>query len=150
MSHQVCLGLGSNLGDRASLLEQAIQLIDHRVGQVICRSSFMETEPWGFDSPNRFLNGAVLCKTLLTPHEVLEATQQIERELGKQPEHATRRRQETVYRDRPVDIDILIYDDLTVDEPDLKIPHPLMHERDFVMKPLQEIEIKLNKNKLKR
>ena len=150
MSHQVCLGLGSNLGDRASLLEQAIQLIDHRVGQVICRSSFMETEPWGFDSPNRFLNGAVLCKTLLTPHEVLEATQQIERELGKQPEHATQRSQETVYRDRPVDIDILIYDDLTVDEPDLKIPHPLMHERDFVMKPLQEIEIKLNKNKLKR
>ena len=145
MLHQLCLGLGSNLGDRASLLEQAIRLIGDRVGEVTCRSAFMETEPWGFDSSNRFLNGVILCETRLTPHEVLEATQQIERELGKRQEHATRRGQGVSYRDRPIDIDILLYDDLTVDEPDLQIPHPLMSERDFVMKPLQEIEIMLNK-----
>lgn len=149
MRHLVCLGLGSNLGNRALLLEEAIRLISNKVGQVVCRSSFIETEPWGFDSLNRFLNGVVLCETPLTPHEVLEATQQIERELGKRQEHATQRSQEIVYKDRPVDIDILLYDDLKMDEPDLKIPHPLMSERDFVMKPLQEIETKLNK-KLKR
>ena len=148
MRHQVYLGLGSNLGDRALLLEQAILLIDRRIGEVVCQSSFVETEPWGFESVNRFLNGVILCETLLTPREVLEATQQIERELGKRQEHATRRSQVTTYQDRPIDIDILLYDDLRVDEPDLKIPHPLMNERDFVMNPLREIEAKLN-NKLK-
>ena len=145
-SHWVCLGLGSNLGDRALLLEQAIQLVGERIGLVVCRSSLIETEPWGFESSHRFLNGAVLCETRLTPREVLEATQQIERELGKRQEHATERTQRPAYKDRPVDIDILLYDDLTVDEPDLKIPHPLMEERDFVMNPLREIEMKLNKN----
>lgn len=143
MCHRVYLGLGSNLGDRASQLEQAIQLVGERIGKVIRRSSFIETEPWGFESLNRFLNGVILCETRLTPRKVLEETQQIERDLGKRQEHATRRSKETVYKDRPVDIDILLYDDLTVDEPDLKIPHPLMHERDFVMKPLQEIETNL-------
>ena len=143
MCHRVYLGLGSNLGDRASQLEQAIQLVGERIGKVIRRSSFIETEPWGFESLNRFLNGVILCETRLTPRKVLEKTQQIERDLGKRQEHATLRSKETVYKDRPVDIDILLYDDLTVDEPDLKIPHPLMHERDFVMKPLQEIETNL-------
>ena len=143
MCHRVYLGLGSNLGDRASQLEQAIQLVGERIGKVIRRSSFIETEPWGFESLNRFLNGVILCETRLAPRKVLEETQQIERDLGKWQEHATRRSKKTVYKDRPVDIDILLYDDLTVDEPDLKIPHPLMHERDFVMKPLQEIETNL-------
>ena len=145
MCHRVYLGLGSNLGDRALQLEQAIQLVGERIGKVIRRSSFIETEPWGFESLNRFLNGVILCETRLTPRKVLEKTQQIERDLGKRQEHATLRSKETVYKDRPVDIDILLYDDLTVDEPDLKIPHPLMRERDFVMKPLQEIKTKLNK-----
>lgn len=143
--HQVYLGLGSNLGDRASLLEQAVQLAGERVGKIVCRSSFIETEPWGFESPNRFLNGVILCETRLTPREVLETTQQIERELGKRREHVTERNQRPAYKDRPVDIDILRYDDLMVDEPDLKIPHPLMEERDFVMKPLREIETNFNK-----
>ena len=151
MCHHVCLGLGSNLGDRASLLEQAIQLVGERIGEVLCRSSFIETEPWGFVSTHHFLNGVILCETQLTPHEVFETAQQIERELGKQQEHTTQRNQGTTYQDRPIDIDILLYDDLTVDEPDLQIPHPLMNERDFVMKPLQEIETKLNKKlKLKK
>ena len=148
MLHRVCLGLGANLGNRVAMLEQAIQLAGERVGGVICQSSFVETAPWGFESPNRFLNGVILCETRLTPREVLRATQQIERELGKRQEHATQHGQRTIYKDRPIDIDILLYDNLTVDEPDLKIPHPLMNERDFVMKPLQEIETKL-KIKLK-
>ena len=137
--HEVYLGLGSNLGDREAVLLQAIKLIDERVGQVLRHSSFIETEPWGFESPNRFLNAAVCCETTLTPREVLQVTQQIERDLGKRKRHATKRQKEINYQDRPIDIDILLYDDLIVDEPDLKIPHPLMYQREFVMRPLNEI-----------
>ena len=135
--HKVYLGLGSNLGDRNANLEQSIALIHERVGEVIRRSSFIETEPWGFQSKNAFLNAVILCETTLTPREVLKATQKIERELGKTKAHATRR---SGYKDRPIDIDILLYDDLTIEEPDLKIPHPLMQQRDFVMIPLSEIK----------
>ena len=136
--HKVYLGLGSNLGDRNANLEQSIALIHERVGEVIRRSSFIETEPWGFQSKNAFLNAVILCETTLTPREVLKATQKIERELGKTKAHATRR--SGGYKDRPIDIDILLYDDLTIEEPDLKIPHPLMQQRDFVMIPLNEIK----------
>ena len=137
--HQVYLGLGSNLGDREAVLLQAIKLIDKRVGQVLRRSSFIETEPWGFESDNKFLNAAVCCETELSPRQVLQTTQQIERDLGKRKCHATMRQKAINYQDRPIDIDILLYDDLIVDEPDLKIPHPLMHQREFVMRPLNEI-----------
>ena len=137
--HEVYLGLGSNLGDREAVLLQAIKLIDERVGQVLRHSSFIETEPWGFESTHRFLNAAVCCETTLTPREVLQVTQQIERDLGKRKRHATKRQKEINYQDRPIDIDILLYDDLIVDEPDLKIPHPLMYQREFVMRPLNEI-----------
>ena len=137
--HHVYLGLGGNLGDRETVLLQAIKLIDERVGQVLRRSSFIETEPWGFESEHRFLNAAVCCETALSPRQVLQATQQIERDLGKRKCHATKRQKEINYQDRPIDIDILLYDDLIVDEPDLKIPHPLMHQREFVMRPLNEI-----------
>ena len=137
-SHKVYLGLGSNLGDCRENLERAIRLIDDRVGEVIRQSSFIETEPWGFESEHRFVNAVVLCETTKTPREVLLLTQQIERDMG--------RRKKSVsggYADRPIDIDILLYDDLTIDEPDLKIPHPLMHQRDFVMIPLNEIKTNL-------
>ena len=143
--HEVYLGLGSNLGDREQTIRQAVEMIGERVGRVLRRSSLIETEPWGFESENRFLNGVILCETVLSPQEVLKETQKIERELGKRRKHATVRPtsnfklQTSNFKDRPIDIDILLYDDLTVDEPHLKIPHPLMHERDFVMKPLAEI-----------
>lgn len=135
INHLVYLGLGSNLGDKVWNLSEAIRLIAERVGQVVRQSSFIETEPWGFRSDNTFLNAVILCETDKTPREVLLLTQQIERDMG--------RRQKSVsvgYIDRTIDIDILLYDDLTVDEPDLKIPHPLMHQRDFVMRPLEEIQ----------
>ena len=138
--HKVYLGLGSNLGDREEIILKAISLIGERVGLVIRQSSLIETEPWGFESDNKFLNGVILCETTLTPRQVLRATQKIERELGKLRKHSTRRTPLSIYHDRPIDIDILLYDDLTIDEPDLKIPHPLMHERDFVMIPLKEIQ----------
>ena len=174
--HQLYLGLGSNLGNREWNLTEAIRLIGERVGEVIRQSSFIETEPWGFQSENSFMNAVILCQTEKTPREVLTLTQQIERDLGKCKEHATQRSQivnskssnskssnskssnskssnckssnckssnckssNCKYADRPIDIDILLYDDWTVDEPDLKIPHPLMHQRDFVMIPLKQI-----------
>lgn len=144
--HKVYLGLGTNLGDREANMLKAISLIGERVGRVVRQSSFIETEPWGFESAHQFLNAVILVETESTPREVLLLTQQIERDLGKRKEHATQRSKlsnsklsNSKYTDRPMDIDILLYDDLTIDEPDLKIPHPLMHERDFVMKPLGEI-----------
>ena len=137
--HQVYLSLGSNLGQREENLRKAIRLIHERVGEVVKQSSFIETEPWGFESDHPFMNAAVLCLTEKSPREVLCLTQQIERDLGKSKEHATQRGESSKFHDRPIDIDILLYDDLTVDEPDLQIPHPLMYERDFVMIPLKEI-----------
>lgn len=137
--HLVYLGLGSNIGDRHQCIADAIRLISERVGIVLRQSSLIETEPWGFLSENRFLNGVILCETSLTPRQVLKATQKIERALGRRQKSVGSGTVVPVYHDRPIDIDILLYDDLSVDEPDLKIPHPLMYERDFVMIPLNEI-----------
>ena len=136
--HEVYLSLGSNQGDREQLLNRAIRLIDERVGEVTRQSSFLETEPWGFQSDHKFLNAAVCCQTEKTPREVLLLTQQIERELGRHKD-VNCKSPNRQYVDRPIDIDILLYDDWKVNEPDLKIPHPLMRQRDFVMIPLKEI-----------
>ena len=144
-NHQVYLGLGSNLGDCRKNLERAIRLIDDRVGEVIRQSSFIETEPWGFESEHRFVNAVVLCETTKTPREVLLLTQQIERDMGRRKVNGAGLmvNGQRIYADRPIDIDILLYDDVTIDEPDLKIPHPLMHQRDFVMIPLEEVRSKM-------
>ncbi len=127
--------MGSNLGNCRKNLERAIRLIGERVGQVTRQSSFIETEPWGFESPHKFMNAVILCETTRSPREVLLLTQQIERDMGRMKKSVS-----GGYADRAIDIDILLYDDVTIDEPDLKIPHPLMHQRDFVMRPLNEIK----------
>ena len=134
MQHQLYLSLGSNLGDRRQLLQRAVALIGERVGVVERTSSFIETEPWGFESDNQFLNACVLVSTKLPPHEVLHVTKQIERELGR-----TRKSVDGYYSDRPIDIDMLLYDELHLADSDLILPHPHMTERDFVMIPLREI-----------
>lgn len=143
------------MGNRRQLLERAIAEIEKQIGHVVRQSAFYETEPWGFESKNLFLNAAVCVETSLSPRQLLQVTQKIERALGRtrktskqyapissQMEGAMSSPLEVrrgLYSDRPIDIDILLYDDITVDEPDLKIPHPLMYERDFVMVPLREI-----------
>ncbi len=132
--HTVYLALGANIGDRRTTMLRAIDRINELIGTVERQSVFYETEPWGFASPHRFLNACVRVSTTLSPRQLLAATQQIERVLGRMAKSA-----DGVYHDRVIDIDILLYDDLRVDEPDLKIPHPLMTERDFVMIPLREI-----------
>ena len=128
------LSLGSNIGDREETLHRAIALIQERIGTVQRVSSFIETEPWGFKSKNQFLNAACLAQTTLSPEECLEATQQIERELGRKRKSRNGR-----YHDRTIDIDLLMYGDLTLSTPRLTLPHPRMQERDFVMIPLREI-----------
>jgi 2-amino-4-hydroxy-6-hydroxymethyldihydropteridine diphosphokinase len=134
MLHKVYLGLGANIGNREENINKAIDMLDERVGKVSKRSSFFKSKPWGFSSDNDFINVCVLCLSALSPHKILYETQQIERILGR-----NEKSKDGVYHDRLIDIDILLYDDLHVNDLDLKIPHPLMRERDFVMKPLKEI-----------
>ena len=128
------LSLGSNLGDRHALLVRAIDLLARQAGLLVRVSSIIETAPWGFTSEHPFLNAAVMLRTDLSPRALLAVTQDIERQLGR-----TSKSEQRHYADRTIDIDILLYGNEKVDEPNLTIPHPLMLERDFVMKPLREI-----------
>ena len=132
--HNVYLSLGTNLGNRKRNIREAIEKIGELIGVVERQSALYETKPWGFSSPNDFINACVLVRTVMAPRQLLEVTQHIEQEMGR-----TLKSENGEYHDRIIDIDILLYDDLKVDEPDLKIPHPLMEEREFVMVPLREI-----------
>ena len=135
------LSLGTNLGDRQKNLSFALEFIGREVGTVVSASDIIETEPWGFESSNRFLNMAVKVETTLQPLEVLHTTQEIERKLGRTQKSVNRE-----YHDRMIDIDILLYDDLVMNTPELTIPHPLMYQREFVMKPLTQIAPELVKH----
>ncbi len=133
MTHNVYLSLGSNLGNREENLEKAMQLLEKRAGKIISRSAFYHTLPWGFESENGFVNNCIALETELQPQTLLEQTKEIEIEVGRTA------KSNGSYADRVIDIDILLYDDERIDLPDLKIPHPLMHLRDFVLLPLREI-----------
>lgn len=141
--HVAYLGLGSNLGDREENIRRAIALIAEQVGDVVRQSALYYSEPWGFQSDNAFVNAVICIHTKLAPHRLLRATQRIERLLGKDHRHATERTPVSpstpIYHDRPIDIDILLYDDLVLQTPTLTIPHPMMQQRPFVMEPLREI-----------
>lgn len=132
--HKLYLGLGSNLGNRIQNIQKAIEMIDEQVGSVYRISTFMETTPVGFRSENRFINVVCLVHTHFSPHRCLEETQRIERELGRE-----RKTVDGVYEDRTIDIDLLMYDDVEICDERLSLPHPRMHERNFVMEPLEEI-----------
>ncbi len=132
--YSVYLSLGTNLGNRKRNIREAIEKIGEQIGVVERQSALFETKPWGFSSPNDFINACVMVKTLLAPRQLLIATQRIEQEMGR-----TMKSVDGAYHDRIIDIDILLIDNLKIDEPDLKVPHPLMEERDFVMVPLREI-----------
>jgi len=132
--HRLYLSLGSNLGDRHALIHNALQLIGERIGVVARVSSFIETEPWGFDSPHPFVNACCLVLTRKSPQRCLRETKTIERLLGR-----TQKSTDGQYHDRLIDIDLLLFDNLHIQEPGLTLPHPHMQERDFVMLPLKEI-----------
>ena len=132
--HLAYLSLGTNLGNKEENLHVAMQLIEEQIGNIVSQSALYVSEPWGFTSENTFLNNAVAVETLLTPEELLHTTQHIEHTLGRT--HKTINGQ---YSDRLIDIDILFYDASIIDTPTLTIPHPLMHQRLFVLSPLNEI-----------
>ena len=113
----VFLGIGTNLGNRESNLEQAVARIKEYIGPVLKSSSIYETEPWGFQADDKFLNMVVKVETDLTPSGLLGRILMIESLLGRQ-------RGSERYSSRVIDIDILFYEDMIVDEESLKIPHP--------------------------
>lgn len=146
----VYIGLGTNLGDKEQNLRDAVHRIEEQIGKVLSLSAFYVTAPWGFASENSFLNAAACVETQLSPLEVLQEAQTIERELGR-----TKKSVNGAYSDRLIDIDLLLYDDLVLsvtsaDGAELNLPHPLMAQRDFVMRPLAEIAPALQHPVLKR
>jgi 2-amino-4-hydroxy-6-hydroxymethyldihydropteridine diphosphokinase len=128
----VFLGIGSNLGNREYNMQQAVEHIEKHVGAVRMTSAIYETEPWGFQSDDAFLNMVIAVETQMSPQALLSEILYIESLLG-------RVRTEGQYTSRIIDIDILLYDDMVLSEPDLTIPHPLLHERKFVLIPLCEV-----------
>ena len=125
------IGIGSNLGDRQGNCEKAVEMLEEKGLKVRKRSSMHETEPWGVKEQGRFINMAVEAETGLSPQELLEIVKGIEYEMGR--EAAIK------WGPRIIDLDILFYDDMVIDMEHLHIPHPLLHERDFVLGPLCEI-----------
>ena len=132
---------GGNVGDVKTRLQRAQQLLNERVGAVLRCSHRYESAPWGFDAEERFSNQAIEVSTDLTPHEVLDAIEQIENELGRNraAEAIERARTGSRYCSRPIDIDILFYDDEVIHDERLVVPHPLIAEREFALVPLCEI-----------
>lgn len=125
--------MGSNEGDRHLLLRLAIEEIGKNIGEIKKISSFIETDSWGYESLNKYLNAVVIVETVLSPLEILKNTLAIEKSLGRV------RPVDGKYEDRPIDIDILLIGDMIIKEPDLIVPHPLMTKRFFVLYPLLEI-----------
>lgn len=130
--HSVYFQIGSNLGNREEYLEKAKNLISNTIGKVVAISSIFESEPWGFFTSNWFLNQVIRVETDNDPHSVLKAINSIEQELG-------RKREGKSYNSRTIDIDIILFDDLSVNTPELQIPHAHMCERRFVLEPLAQI-----------
>ena len=142
------LGLGSNQGDRALNIEHAVSMLNVELKTPYkAISSLLETEPWGFESQEKFMNAVVLYDLELpegyNPEAeglmILEICKDIERRMGRTGEPQYDEKGERVYKDRPIDIDILLFGDNRIDCPELTVPHKLMYERDFVMIPLREI-----------
>lgn len=129
--HIVYLILGSNLGDRNAILNKAIALISDKVGEVILKSKIYETAPWGGVEQPAYLNQVLMLKTTLNPEKTLKHVLEIEKDLG--------RVRVVKWGARSLDIDILFYDDMIINTDDLKIPHPFIHLRKFVLVPLVEI-----------
>lgn len=130
--HEVCLGLGSNMGDKRANLDKALErLAEDAQSQLLAVSDYIETEPVGEVEQDNFLNGAVLLRTLKTPEEIMEQIHGIETEL---------KRERTVHwGPRTIDVDILLYDREIIIQDNLTIPHPQMCDRGFVLEPLYQI-----------
>lgn len=135
---QVVLALGSNEGDRAYFLEKSCELIGCRVGEVTRCSRVFETEAWGFVAPP-FLNQAIIVETELSPEELLSVTKEIEKELGRTCKSGRTSEGQPIYHSRTIDIDILLYEGVACETPQLTLPHPQLSKRDFVLLPLFDL-----------
>lgn len=125
------IGIGSNLGNRKENCLKAIELLENKGIIIKKRSSLYETEPWGVKDQPKFINMAIEIDTELNPDELLRTLKDIEKEIGREESFR--------WGPRIIDLDILLFNDIILDKDYLRIPHPFMHERDFVLKPLSEI-----------
>ena len=125
------IGIGSNLGNRQENCFRALEILEKRGIKVQRKSSLYETEPWGVKDQPRFVNMVVQIETTLKPNDLLRILKDIETEIGRQDSFH--------WGPRMIDLDILLFNDLVLNEEDLQIPHPYLHEREFVLRPLNEI-----------
>ncbi len=130
----IIVALGSNLGNRFSILENAKSQIEDRIGEITLESSWYCSEPIGFDSNEEFLNGCIQVITKLSPEETLKELMLIESELGRVRSNIQG------YESRPIDLDIILFGELIIHSETLEIPHPRYHQRKFVLEPLTEIQ----------
>lgn len=137
-NHIVYLAIGSNMGDRHAHLRKAVFLLNENDITILKQSSIIETDPVGGPPQGKFLNGALKTSTSLDPESLLSCLKSIESKLG--------RKKNKKNGPRPIDIDILLYDNISIKTPTLTIPHPRMFERDFVLRPLKEIKPNIIKN----
>jgi len=125
------IGIGSNLGNRQENCFRAVEILEKRGIKVQKRSSLYETEPWGVKDQPRFINMVVQIETTLEPDDLLRVLKDIEKEIGRQDSFR--------WGPRMIDLDILLFNALVLNEENLQIPHPYLHEREFVLRPLSEI-----------
>jgi 2-amino-4-hydroxy-6-hydroxymethyldihydropteridine diphosphokinase len=130
----VYIGLGANLGEREATIRQALELLSASGEvEIAAVSSLRETDPVGYEDQPKFLNGAAAVRTELGPRALLARLKDVERRLGRD-------RSGPRFGPRTIDLDLLLYGDETLDEPDLQVPHPRMHERRFVLEPLADLD----------
>jgi 2-amino-4-hydroxy-6-hydroxymethyldihydropteridine diphosphokinase len=131
---EVLLALGGNVGDVRATLDRAIDLLcDANAVRLVARSSDYRTPPWGVTDQPEFVNLCLIVQTALSPYALLDRVQAVEKALGRDRSNDVR------WGPRPIDIDLLAYDDVVMDEPNLRLPHPYLFERAFVLVPLAEI-----------
>lgn len=131
--NKIYIGIGSNLGDKRENISRAVLGVEALVGELFCVSSLYETEPWGFDAEEYFLNMVIGVETVLEPKPLLSVLMGIEESLGRERDRSNQ------YRSRPIDLDILLYNNLVFSDNKLTIPHPRIAERRFVLLPLAEV-----------
>ena len=130
---QVVLGLGGNVGNVVETLKASLVLIDTQIGKIDLKSNLYKTQAWGEEDQPDFLNMVISCNTSLMPEQVLENCLIIEKQLGRNRIGVKK------WRERLIDVDVLFYDDVIINTIDLILPHPYLHQRNFVLYPLTEI-----------
>lgn len=143
---KIILLTGGNIGDVDALLQAAVALIEQRVGNILKCSSVFESEPWGFQAEQNFKNQVVIADSELEPLQLLDAIQEIEKQMGRQRDYGNGAKrgdanttEKRTYHSRTMDIDVLFYGDQIINSQRLTVPHPLIQERAFVLEPLNEI-----------